>query len=107
MLDQNEIKDMLMRGEYEAAIALCREEIESEPGRSEHYLKLGRVLVAYGDKRGAIRAFRDGLLFENNPSIREELNRLGWRDLPVIQGLGRDHWLNRKLGRLFMALRLR
>ncbi len=107
MLDQNEIKEMLMRGEYESAIALCRDAIESLPGRSEHYLLLGRALVAYGDKREAIRAFRDGLLFENNPKIREELDRLGWRDLPVIQGLGRDHWLNRKLGRLFMALRLR
>jgi tetratricopeptide (TPR) repeat protein len=107
MLDQNEIKEMTMRGEYETAIALCRDEIENEPGRSENYLLLGRVLVAYGDKKEAIRAFRDGLLFENNPRIREELDRLGWRDLPLIQGLGRDHWLNRKLGRLLVALRLK
>jgi hypothetical protein len=55
--------------------------------------------LAADRKKEAIRAFRDGMLYDKNPRIREELERLGLRDLPVIPSLGRAHWLNRLLGK--------
>lgn len=95
------------RREVERGIALCREAMEEDPGNPVHYLNLGRVLVAGGQKREAIKAFRDGLLYGRNQLIKKELDMLGWRKPPVIPWLGREHSLNRSLGRLFHQLGLR
>ena len=107
MLDHDRLWKMVDCGQFEQAIALCREEIELEPAKSDNYLLLGRVLLAAGRKKEAIRVFSDGLLFENNPRLRNELNRLGWRKFRVISSLSREHPLNRMLGKLFKALNLR
>ena len=69
-----------------------------------HYLNLGRVYLTVGDKYAAIKAFRNGLLHEKNQLIAEELNRIGWRDLPVFTDLPREHPLNRYLGKLLKKL---
>lgn len=95
------------RKEFHRAVSLCRSAIGEEPGSSIHYLNLGRVLLLDGRKREAIRVFRDGLLHENNPAIREELNRLGTRKYPVISSLPRNHRVNKVLGKLFTRLGLR
>jgi tetratricopeptide (TPR) repeat protein len=95
------------RGETERAVKLCEEAMEDDPGVSLHYLNLGRVLVASGMKREAIKAFRNGLLYGKNLLISRELEQLGWRDLPVFPLLGREHILNRIAGRLLNMLGLR
>ncbi|MSM41067.1 MAG: tetratricopeptide repeat protein [Geobacter sp.] len=100
MVEQNELQVLLEKGELDKARELCLAAIEQEPGKSVHYLNLGRIYVRTGRKREAIRTFRDGLLFENNQRIVDELTALGWRDLPVFPSLGREHWLNRLLGRI-------
>jgi hypothetical protein len=53
------------------------------------------------------KSFRDGLLYGKSPLIIRELEKLGWRDLPVIPSLGREHPLNRILGQLLKRLRLK
>ncbi|KAF0218495.1 MAG: hypothetical protein FD174_2795 [Geobacteraceae bacterium] len=95
------------RCQFEEAISLCKEAMVEEPADSMHYLNLGRVYVVSGQKKEAIRMFRNGLLFEDNKLIREELNRIGWRDLPPIPALGREHSLNKYLGIVLKKLRLR
>jgi len=95
------------RKEFHRAVSLCRSAVSEDPGSSVHYLNLGRILLLDGRKREAIRVFRDGLLHENNPSIREELNKLGTRKYPVISSLPRNHRVNRVLGKLFARLGLR
>jgi len=95
------------RGEVERAFELCDEAMEDDPGNSVHYLNLGRVCLAADMKREAIKAFRDGLLYRKNPLISSELERLGWRDLPVFPSLGREHSLNRMLGKVLFKLGLR
>lgn len=107
MLEQEMIQQLLSTGEFDKAIALCREEIERCPGDSSNYLILGQVYIAAGRKKEAIRVLSDGLLFENNQKIRNELNRLGRRGFRVISQLPREHPFNRILGKLLTSLRLR
>jgi len=107
MLDQNRIQELVSFGEYEQAIALCREEIDLEPAKSDNYLFLGRIMLAAGRKREAIRVFSDGLVFENNQKIRNELNRLGTRSFRIISSLPREHMFNRILGKIFKSLNMR
>ena len=95
------------RRETEQALELCDEAMADDPGNSLHYLNLGRVYVAAGMKRKAIKAFRDGLLYGKNPLISRELERIGWRDLPLFPSLGREHPLNRVLGKILYRLGLK
>jgi tetratricopeptide (TPR) repeat protein len=95
------------RRQTDRALELCAEAMEDDPGNSLHYLNLGRVFLASGMKREAIKAFRDGLLYGREPRISRELEKLGWRDLPVIPSLGREHPLNRVLGKILYKLGLR
>jgi predicted Zn-dependent protease len=95
------------RGETERAMELCEAAMEDDPGVSLHHLNLGRVFLASGMKREAIKAFRNGLLYGRNPAISRELAQLGWRDLPVFPSLGREHLLNRVVGKLLNMFGLR
>lgn len=95
------------RGELRKALLLCEEAIEDDPGNALHYLNLGRVLVASERKREAIKAFRNGLLHGKNGLISKELDKLGWRKPPVISCLGREHPVNKYLGRILVMLRFR
>ncbi len=95
------------RGEVKRAFELCGEARNGDPGNPVHYLNLGRVYLAAGMKREAIKAFRDGLLYGKSPLISRELEMLGWRELPVISSLGREHFVNRILGKILYKLGLR
>jgi len=95
------------RKELQRANDLCSEALEDDPGNPVHYLNLGRVYLAGGMKREAIKAFRDGLLYRKNAMISRELERIGWRSLPVIPSLGREHFLNRSVGKFLAWLGLR
>ncbi len=95
------------RREFEKAILLCREAIRDDSANSLHYLNLGRVHLLCGDKKEAIRVFRDGLLRGENRQIKAELSRLGWRKVPVIPCLRREHFLNRYLGVFLTRCKIR
>ena len=93
--------------EFEEALSLLKDVHDVEPAEPVHYLNLGRVYAACGRKREAIRSLRDGLLFGNDARIKDELNRIGWRNPPIFSGLPREHFLNKYLGKLSFKLRLR
>jgi Flp pilus assembly protein TadD len=95
------------KGDFPRAVSLCREAILDDSGNSEHYLNLGRIYVLRGDKKEAMRTFRDGLLQEDNRSINEELKGFGRRKPPLFQSLPREHILNRFLGMLAVKCGLR
>jgi tetratricopeptide (TPR) repeat protein len=95
------------KGDYVIAVSLCREAMLNDSGNAAHYLNLGRVFLLAGDKRESIRVFRNGLLYEDNKHIKEELKKLGWRKIPVIHFLPREHFLNRCLGALLHRSRPR
>ena len=89
------------------AVNLCLNSMAVEPRETVHYLNLGRIYLAAGDRKEAIRAFRNGLLYGNNDLIQSELNQLGWRKPPVIPALDRKHPINVFLGKLGARLHLR
>jgi tetratricopeptide (TPR) repeat protein len=86
------------RGQVSNAISLCEEAIQKEPGNSLHYLNLGRIYLIDNNRIEAIKTFREGLNYEANPLIVDELNKLGPRKPPILPFLKRSNPINRYLG---------
>lgn len=95
------------RGQINKAISLCTEARRKEPGNSLHNLNLGKIYLLSNKKADAIKIFREGLKFEQNQEIIDELNRLGTRKPPVLSFLKRTSPLNKYLGIILKILRLR
>ncbi len=92
-------------GEIGLGLELCTKAIKKEFFKAELYLNLGRVYMAAGNKKGAIKVFLKGLKFEpQNEEINRRLVELGFRNKPVIQSLDRSNPLNKFLGILFRRL---
>ena len=95
------------RGQLNKAISLCEEAIKKEPNTSVHYLNLGKIYLLSNKRKDAMKIFREGLQYETNQQIVEELNRLGSRNTPFIPFFKRSNLLNKYLGIIFKKLRLR
>jgi tetratricopeptide (TPR) repeat protein len=95
------------RGQVSKAISLCKESIKREPNNSLHYLNLGRIHLLENNKTEAIRIFREGLNFEENLQIVEELKRLEIRKPPIFRFLKRSNPINKYFGIILKKLRLR
>jgi tetratricopeptide (TPR) repeat protein len=95
------------RGQVGKAIALCEEAITREPKNSLHYLNLGRIYLIDNNKTDAIKTFREGLNYEANQQIVEELNKLVIRKPPIFPFLKRSNPINKYLGIILKKLRLR
>jgi tetratricopeptide (TPR) repeat protein len=68
-------------------------------------LNLGRVYRVTGRTTKALAAFERGLKLDpTNLRLKIERSRLDRRARPALPGLGRDHPLNRSLGRLRASL---
>ena len=92
------------RKQYQQAMRLCREALELDSGNPEHYYQLGRIYVAAGQKRQAIKSLRKGLKFKRHQGIIDELTRLGARKPVIFSSLPREHILNRSAGLLLSKL---
>lgn len=95
------------RGQLKYAVSMCEENIKKEPANSIHYLNLGRIYLLMKMREKAVLCFREGLHYEPNAQIVDELDRLGTRKKPVIPFLRRSNPLNKYLGILFRKLKLR
>ncbi len=95
------------RGQYNTAVAGCKEAMEKDPGNPVHYLNLGRIYLIQGRKEEALSVFREGLEYGRNEKIIAELVRLGTRKKPVVRFLPREHTVNKYLGILLKMLKLR
>jgi len=95
------------RGQTGKAILLCEESLSKEPSNSLHYLNLGRIHLVENNKTEAIRIFREGLNFEANQQIVEELNKLVIRKPPVFRFLKRSNPLNKYIGIALKKIGLR
>lgn len=95
------------RGQFKKAISLCEEALKEEPENPVHYLNLGRVYILTGQKTDAMRILREGLTYEENREIVDELVGLGMRKPPVIPLLNRRNPLNKYLGIVLNRLGLR
>jgi len=95
---------------FPRAIGLCIEALREEPNNYLHYLYFGRVQVAAGRRKDAIRMFMKGQAYEPRRRIsvfHEELIKLGIRKSPPIPILSRNNLLNKYLGLLLSRLGLR
>ncbi len=90
------------RHQFKKGAGLCLEALKQEPEQAIHYLNLGRVYLAAGEKVLAIKTWRKGLRLGRNRLILEELKKLGIRRQPVFRSLPRSHSLNKHFG-LFVA----
>jgi len=89
-------------GEIGLGLELCTRAIKKEFFKAEFYLNLGRVYMAAGNKKGAIKVFRKGLRYDQgNEELYKALTALGFRTRPVIPLLDRSNPVNKFLGILF------
>jgi Flp pilus assembly protein TadD len=95
------------RRQMNKAATLCNEALKEEPGNPVHYLNLGRIYLLAGQKKKAIQIWRRGLKLGHNPLITLELRKLGLRNPPVLQALGREHPLNKFLGKMLQKMGMR
>ncbi|MFO0752496.1 MAG: hypothetical protein U0411_04105 [Thermodesulfovibrionales bacterium] len=95
------------RGQIRKAVSLCEEAIQEDPENPVHYLNLGKVHLLAHNKENAIRVFREGLKYEVNQMIVDELVKLETRKPPVVRFLSRDNPLNKYLGILLKKMGLR
>jgi len=95
------------RGEFNKALALCRESVREDPHNTAHYLNLGRVFLAAGRRDQAIKAFRQGLKFGRDAKIQRHLDQLGARKPEVFPTLSRSNPLNKYFGIFFSRFGLR
>lgn len=95
------------RGQHRKGLELCKESLVVEPDNPVHYLNLGKVYLAKGDKAEALRTWREGMAKGGSPELVQQLERLGTRIRPVIPILARKNPLNRYLGILLTRLGLR
>ena len=95
------------RGDVQKAISLCNAAIRKEPENSFHYLNLGKIYLLRKDTKEAINILRQGLKYEENQQIADELIKLGTRKPPVIPFLKRSNSINKYLGMILSRLKLR
>lgn len=92
----------LRGGQIGLGLELCTRAIKKEFYRAEFYLNLGRVYLAAGNKKGAIKVLKKGLRFDaHNQDIHKHLADLGIRNRPVIPILERSNPVNKFLGKFF------
>ena len=95
------------RGQHRKGLELCQDSLAMEPDNPAHFLNLGRVHLAKGDKTEALRVMRAGMAKGGSPELAQHLDRLGTRNRPALPSLARTNPLNRYLGILLRRLGLR
>ncbi|HBG46266.1 MAG TPA: hypothetical protein DDW94_04660 [Deltaproteobacteria bacterium] len=92
----------LRGGEIGLGLEFCTRAIKKEFFRAEFYLNLGKVYMAAGNKKGAIKVFKKGLKYDAaNEEMNDLLIQLGFRNRPVISALDRSNPVNKLLGIFF------
>ena len=95
------------RGDFRNGVDFCLMALEIEPGNPVHYLNLGKVYLASGNKKKALLAFRDGMEKGGDLEILQMLVEFGDRNAPVLKSLPRENPLNKFLGRILHRQKLR
>lgn len=95
------------RGQHRKGLELCQASLAVEPDNPAHFLNLGMVHLAKGDKGEALRVLRQGMAKGGSPELAQQLDRLGMRKGAVISILSRSNPINRYLGLLLNRMGLR
>jgi len=86
---------------WPAAVKFCETALSSRRNEAQLYLNLAEVYVSAGRRDDAVAVLDRGLIyFKADARIKRARSNLGKRSSPVLSFLGRDHFLNRSLGKL-------
>jgi tetratricopeptide (TPR) repeat protein len=85
-------------GEMAKARSLCEEALREDTDNPVHYLNIGRICLLEGNKAGAIEAFQKGLSYGEDSEIRDEMNKLGNRQMHLVPFLRRSNPVTKFLG---------
>jgi tetratricopeptide (TPR) repeat protein len=86
---------------WEQAAELCEIAVQLRPTEIQFHLNLGEVYALAGRREKALDKLDDALeLFGEDPRLRQARGKVEKRRNPLVPFIGREHFLNRELGRL-------
>jgi tetratricopeptide (TPR) repeat protein len=95
-------------GPTHECLRACQRAAASDPLDADLQLNLGRVYLMAKKRTRALAAFERGLKLDpDHRGLLKIMAKAERRRPPVIAGLGRDHAINRSLGRLRSSFRPR
>ena len=89
------------QGNWEQAGELCEIAVQLRPTEIQFHLNLGEVYASAGRQEKALDKLDDALeLFGEDARLRQARSKVEKRRNPLVPFIGREHFLNRQLGRL-------
>lgn len=86
---------------WDKASELCESAVQLNPKEVQFHLNLGEVYALAGQRERALFTLDQALRsFGNNARLKQARSRVEKRRAPLLPFFGRDHFLNRELGRL-------
>jgi tetratricopeptide (TPR) repeat protein len=86
---------------WEQAAELCEIAVQRRPTEIQFHLNLGEVYALAGRREKALDKLDDALeLFGEDARLRQARSRVENRRNPILPFFGREHFLNRELGKL-------
>jgi len=86
---------------WEQAAELCEIAVQLRPTEIQFHLNLGEVYALAGRREKALDKLDDALnLFGEDARLRQARSKVEKRRNPLLPFIGRDHFLNRELGKL-------
>lgn len=83
------------------ATELCEMAVQLKPREIQFHLNLGEVYVLAGQRERALHKLDYALgLFGKDPRLKQARSKVEKRRAPVLPFFGREHFLNRELGKL-------
>jgi tetratricopeptide (TPR) repeat protein len=86
---------------WDQASDLCEMAVQLKPKEIQFHLNLGEVYALAGRRARALdRLDRALALFGNDPRLKQARSKVENRRNPLLPFFGREHFLNRELGKL-------
>lgn len=86
---------------WDRASELCEMAVQLKPRELQFHLNLGEVYASAGLREKALDKLDDALeMFGDDARLRQARGRVEKRRNPVLPLIGRQHFLNRELGKL-------
>ena len=90
----------LVEKQYRPAIEMAKKAIDSQFYKAEHYVNLGKIYVAAGNRKKAVDVVEKGLsVIPQDGRLRALRRELGVRQRPAVPFLDRANPINKSLGR--------
>lgn len=90
----------LVEKQYRPAIEMAKKAIEGQFYKAEHYVNMGKIYLASGQRKKAVEVVERGLsVIPQDERLRSFRRELGVRQRPPVPFLDRANPINKSLGR--------